>query len=114
MCVKIPDTILRQCRMVIEYQHNSTNEWLLTAVAQAKRLKRGSNIDIATCEQCGGPVKVIGRIEVPTVIRKILTYLKGKVASVKMCLVPAMRTRVGTRAAGTASCRLSCSWKDHR
>jgi hypothetical protein len=31
------------------------------------------NIDIETCEQCGGAVKVIARIEDPLVIQKILT-----------------------------------------
>ncbi len=34
------------------------------------------NIDIETCNECGGAVKVIACIEDPTVIQKILSYLK--------------------------------------
>jgi hypothetical protein len=43
----------------------------------AKRLKRvfGIDIDIETCTECGGDVRIIAVIEDPQVIRKILTYL---------------------------------------
>lgn len=41
----------------------------------AQRLKRVFNIDIETCEQCGGAVKVIASIEDPVVIQKILSHL---------------------------------------
>ncbi len=34
------------------------------------------NIDIETCNKCGGTVKVIACIEDPAVIQKILSYLK--------------------------------------
>lgn len=34
------------------------------------------NIDIKTCETCGGAVKVIAYIEDPIVINKILEHLK--------------------------------------
>ena len=37
------------------------------AMSWAQRLKRVFGIGIATCEQCGGPVKVIASIEDPTV-----------------------------------------------
>lgn len=53
------------------------------AMTWAQRLKRVFNIDIETCEQCGGPVKVIACIEDPAVTKKILTHLTEKVASVK-------------------------------
>ena len=43
-----------------------------------KRLKRVFNIDIETCTECGGPVKVIASIEDPVVIQKILAHLKEK------------------------------------
>ena len=46
------------------------------AITWAQRLKRVFNIDIETCNECGGAVKVIACIEDPTVIQKILTYLK--------------------------------------
>ena len=40
----------------------------------AQRLKRVFNIDILTCEHCGGAVKVIASIE-RVVIKKILAHL---------------------------------------
>lgn len=43
-----------------------------------QRLKRVFNIDIETCENCKGPVKIIACIEDPAVIAKILKYLKEK------------------------------------
>jgi len=35
----------------------------------AKRLKRVFNIDIQTCDKCGGDVRIIASIEDPEVIR---------------------------------------------
>lgn len=43
-----------------------------------QRLKRVFNIDIETCERCGGKVKVIASIEDPAVIAHILKHLKQK------------------------------------
>ncbi len=40
----------------------------------AQRLKRVFGIEIETCEQCGGKVKVIASIEDPAVIGKILGH----------------------------------------
>lgn len=48
------------------------------AMTWAQRLKRVFHIDIETCLQCGGPVKVIASIEDPAVIQKILDHLKQK------------------------------------
>ncbi len=42
----------------------------------AQRLKRVFTIDVETCNECGGAVKVIACIEDPVVIDKILSYLK--------------------------------------
>jgi len=39
------------------------------------RLKRVFNIDIETCGECGGRVKVIACIEDPVLIENILTHL---------------------------------------
>ena len=36
----------------------------------AQRLKRVFKLDIETCEQCGGAVKVIASIEDPAVVKK--------------------------------------------
>ena len=47
----------------------------------AQRLKRVLNIDIKTCSEYGGAVKVIACIENPVVIEKILTHLNEKAAS---------------------------------
>lgn len=44
----------------------------------AQHLKRVFNIDIKTCRECGGTMKVIACIEDPAVIQKILTHLKRK------------------------------------
>jgi len=41
----------------------------------AQRLKRVFNIDIETCPECAGKVKVIASIEDPRVIKKILDHL---------------------------------------
>jgi hypothetical protein len=47
----------------------------------AKRLKRVFNIDIETCSECGGDVRIIASIEDPLVIRKILAHLDEKAAT---------------------------------
>ncbi len=57
----------------------------------AQRLKRVFNIDIETCRECGGAVKVITCIEDPVVIEKILTHLNEKAALAGTGLVPASR-----------------------
>ncbi len=44
----------------------------------AQRLKRVFKIDIETCAECGGPMKVIACIEGPVVIKKILDHLNQK------------------------------------
>ncbi len=44
----------------------------------AQRLKRVFNIDIETCNSCGGNVKIIACIEDPQVIAKILSYFERK------------------------------------
>ena len=44
----------------------------------AQRLKRVFNIDMTTCEQCGGPVRVVACIEDPEVIQHILVYMERR------------------------------------
>ena len=53
------------------------------AMTWAQRLKRVFNIDISTCDACGGAVKIIAdtsdrSIEDPVVIKQILTHLERK------------------------------------
>ena len=51
------------------------------AMTWAQRLKRVFNIDIETCTDCGGPVKIIACIEDPVVVEKILRHLERKDAT---------------------------------
>jgi len=53
-----------------------------------QRLKRVFNIDIETCERCAGHVKIIGCIEDPAVIERILSHLKGKAPSADLVVLP--------------------------
>jgi hypothetical protein len=48
------------------------------SMSWAQRLKRVFHIDIETCRECGGAMKVIACIEDPVVIQKILDHLKDK------------------------------------
>ena len=41
----------------------------------AARLKRVFNIDMKTCEACGGAIRVVSCIDHPVVINKILSHL---------------------------------------
>ena len=61
------------------------------AMTWAKRLKRVFDIDIETCGQCGGAVKIIASIEDPAVIRKILAHLEAKSSSAGTSLLPESR-----------------------
>ena len=47
----------------------------------AQRLKRVFNIDVETCDQCGGTIKVVACIEDLAVIKKILDHLRNKMPS---------------------------------
>ena len=51
------------------------------AMTWAQRLKRVFKIDIETCDQCGGTVKVIACIEDPAVVKRILDYLQKRLES---------------------------------
>jgi hypothetical protein len=57
----------------------------------AQRLKRVFNIDIETCRECGGAVRIIACIDDPVVIEKILAHLQGKATSVPTSLRPESR-----------------------
>jgi hypothetical protein len=47
----------------------------------AKRLKRVFNLDVETCDKCGGNVRIIASIEDPEVIQKILAHLASSAAA---------------------------------
>jgi hypothetical protein len=73
------------------------------AMTWAQRLKRVFNIDITTCEACGGTVKVIPKafaaltgqalasIEDPAVIKQILAHLEKKAVSKEFNPLPESR-----------------------
>ena len=57
---------------------NRTPEQRHRAMTWAQRLKRVFNIDVSTCEKCGGDARVIACIEEQAVIDKILAHLTKK------------------------------------
>ena len=61
------------------------------AMTWAQRLKRVFNIDIETCLECGGTMKVIACIEDPAVIKKILDHLKKKEEATDHTALPESR-----------------------
>jgi hypothetical protein len=59
------------------------------AMSWAQRLRRVFAIDIETCRQCGGHLRVIASIGEPAVIERILEYLGGDAG----CVDPAHPSR---------------------
>ena len=57
----------------------------------AQRLKRVFNIDVETCDKCGGDVRIVAIIEDPAVIQKILAHLDKGAASASKALLPDCR-----------------------
>ena len=49
------------------------------------------DIDIETCRDCGGTVKIIACIEDPVVIKKILTHLDEKASVTEKIRLPEYR-----------------------
>ena len=64
-----------------QQQQDQTPAERRASMTWAQRLKRVFNIDIETCSECGGAVKIIASIEDPAVINKILTHLDKKAAT---------------------------------
>ena len=52
----------------------------LAPMSWMQRLKRAFTIDIETCPECGGKLRVIACIEDPPPIRKILTHVQRRAA----------------------------------
>jgi len=59
------------------------------AMTWAQRLKRVFKIDIETCDQCGGTVKVIACIEDPVLVKRILDHLEQRFESGPRATPPA-------------------------
>ena len=69
------------------------------AMTWAQRLKRVFGIDIETCRECGGAVRIIACIDDPAVIEKILTHLDAKTTQADAsqrppCRAPPQRGRL--------------------
>jgi len=77
-------------------KHDQTPAERHAAMTWAQRLKRVFNIDIETCSECGGEVRIIASIEDPVVIRKILTHLDDKAATVGTAWLPQCRAPPAT------------------
>lgn len=61
------------------------------AMSWAQRLKRVFDLVIATCQACGGAVRIIAAIEEPTAIRSILDHLEKTAAMPQAYHLPAAR-----------------------
>ena len=72
----------------VQYQTSAEKRASMT---WAKRLKRVFNIEVETCSECGGDVRIIASIEDPVVIRTILAHLDEKGASAANSLLPDCR-----------------------
>ena len=57
----------------------------------AQRLKRVFNIDVQTCTECGGFVKVIACVEEPELIKKILAHVNHKSQAEQENQLPELR-----------------------
>ena len=76
--VTITPALRNKTKQALPIGQEKTRAQKHQSMTWAQRLKRGFNIDIETCEQCGGAVKVIASIEDPLVIQKILSHLNTK------------------------------------
>jgi hypothetical protein len=63
-------------RIAAQQQPDPTPAERRASMTWAQRLKRVFNIDIETCSECGGDVRIIASIEDPAVINQILAHLE--------------------------------------
>jgi len=61
-----------------QQQQDQTPAERRASMTWAQRLKRVFNIDIETCSECGGAVRIIASIEDPAVINQILAHPVNK------------------------------------
>jgi len=54
-------------------------------------VKRVFNLEVETCDKCGGDARIIACIEDPAVIQKILTHLDNTASSAATALLPDCR-----------------------
>ena len=70
---------------------NQTPSEKRASMTWAKRLKRVFSIEIETCSECGGDVRIIASIEDPAVIQKILAHLENTAGSDTTAQLPDCR-----------------------
>jgi len=80
----------------VNHKQDQTPAEKRASMTWAKRLKRVFNIDIETCSECGGGVKIIASIEDPEVIRKILAHPDEKVTPTATDRLPESRAPPAT------------------
>ena len=71
-------TPAKRCRGNTARVADETADTRRTSMSRAQRLKRVFDIDIKTCSECGGAMKVIACIDGPEVIKQILDHLEYK------------------------------------
>ncbi len=79
------------CKKAVGENEEKTPGETHAAMTWAKRLKRVFDIDVQTCESCGGTVKIIAAVEDPLAIKKILAHLEGQGAMPQAYHRPAVR-----------------------
>jgi hypothetical protein len=77
----------RQFSTIDDSQDKSPEE-CRASMTWAQRLKRVFDIDVETCDQYGGGIKIIACIEYPMVIKKILDHIDSKSAVSKKKRLP--------------------------
>jgi len=80
-----------EAQLLLNDNQDQTPAERQVAMTWAQHLKRVLNIDIETCSECGGAVKIIACIEDPVVIQKILDHLQEKAALAGLDLLPQCR-----------------------
>jgi len=78
-------------RACLADEANQTPAEKRDSMTWAQRLKRVFNIEIETCDNCGGDVHIIASIEDPVVIQKILAHLDSAASSAVASLLPDCR-----------------------
>jgi hypothetical protein len=74
-----------------QQQQDQTTAESRASMTWARRLNRIFHIDIETCAECGGVVKVIACIEDPMLINKILLHLDQKAIAQERDRLPESR-----------------------
>ncbi len=77
------------------------------AMTWAQRLDRVFKINLETCAQCGGAVKVLASIEDPVIIKQILAHLERRAGQATLFLGPLARGPTAGGIAGPEGTRLA-------